>query len=83
MQSSVLPAASVTVKVTVYTPTALKLEKRRDDQPTLDLSTLSDVEEAELAQLSAELTFDEQLDALEKDIVLEAAKDTDTAKEDE
>ena len=65
------------------TPTALKLEKRRDDQPTLDLSTLSDVEEAELAQLSAELTFDEQLDALEKDIVLEAAKDTDTAKEDE
>lgn len=56
------------------TPTALNLEKRRDDQPTLDLSTLSDVEEAELAQLSEELkagrkkSFDEQLDDLEKDI---------------
>lgn len=47
------PDASTELKA----PAAVRPAKKRDDQPTLDLSNLTDAK-----------TFDEQLDALEKDI---------------
>lgn len=70
------PDASSEIKA----PTAIR-PRKRDDQPTLDLSNLTDSEETQLDKLSANWrekpatsplekpkSFDEQLDDLEKDI---------------
>lgn len=63
---------------------AFAMTRRRDDQPTLELSGLSDAEEAQLAQISETFrteqskkkSFDEQLDDLEKDITSSSSEDT-------
>jgi methyl-accepting chemotaxis protein len=63
---------------------AFAMKRRREDQPTLEISGLSDVEEAQLAQISETFrteeskkkSFDEQLDDLEKDITSSSAEET-------
>ncbi len=63
---------------------AFAMTRRREDQPTLELSGLSDAEEAQLAQISETFrteqskkkSFDEQLDDLEKDISSASVEDT-------
>ncbi len=63
---------------------AFALMRRREDQPTLELSGLSDAEDAQLAQISETFrteqskkkSFDEQLDDLEKDITGPAPEET-------